>query len=201
MSQQPKWKLVANLGDVNPLDYGGYFVLVDETGVYCPEGEWLDPPVEGCETYTVRRFILDQCIYSHSTGILSDNRFHPESPAWFATPELHKLVRPQDSTYLTNLAKSYDMEVDELVGLFCSYDPIRRAEAYRMVGEYHGWENLDDYPLELSHDEAIERYTAMGVIKPMPIVGLPDTAPPGEASKADPLGDVFFLRPDLGGEG
>ena len=34
---QPKWQFVCNLGDVNPLDYGGFLVFKDETGAYCPE--------------------------------------------------------------------------------------------------------------------------------------------------------------------
>jgi len=29
---------VANLGDANPIDNGGFFVLRDTTGVYPPEG-------------------------------------------------------------------------------------------------------------------------------------------------------------------
>lgn len=36
-SNQPVWKFVANPGDANPIDHGGLFVLVDETGVYPPE--------------------------------------------------------------------------------------------------------------------------------------------------------------------
>ena len=40
-TKQPKWKLIAQLGDVNPIDYGGYFIYEDETGVYPPEGEKL----------------------------------------------------------------------------------------------------------------------------------------------------------------
>ncbi len=49
---QPKWKLLANLGDANPIDYGGYFVYRDETGVYRDEAEKLISPDEATITDT-----------------------------------------------------------------------------------------------------------------------------------------------------
>ena len=46
MTNQPSWKVIANLGDATPLEYGGAFLLVDETGVYCPELiVWDEPTV------------------------------------------------------------------------------------------------------------------------------------------------------------
>ena len=53
---QPQWKLVAQLGDVHPIDYGGCFVYVDETGVYDPEMEILDSPDNDNGTWTIHRF-------------------------------------------------------------------------------------------------------------------------------------------------
>ena len=81
---QPVWKLLANIGDVHPIEYGGYFVFVDETGVYPPEAELLISPDsdDAPEGWVAYRFILDPCTYVD--GILSDNHFHPELPAWFA---------------------------------------------------------------------------------------------------------------------
>ena len=49
---QPKWKLLANLGDANPIDYCGYFVYRDETGVYRDEAEKLISPDEATITDT-----------------------------------------------------------------------------------------------------------------------------------------------------
>lgn len=44
MTNQPSWKLLTNLGDVTPLEYGGAFLLVDETGVYDSElVVWEEP--------------------------------------------------------------------------------------------------------------------------------------------------------------
>lgn len=139
-TNQPVWKMIANLGDVNPLDYGGYFVYIDETGVYPPEAERLEESHKG---YEVHRFILDRCTYTN--GILSDNKFHPEHPAWFADD-------------IDSAASFVGQDAQELIDALCDPDPCMRAEAYRAIGDYHGWENLDSYPLHLTQEEAIEKY-------------------------------------------
>ena len=135
---QPVWKLVANLGDVNPLDYGGYFVYVDETGVYQPEAELLR---EYDESYTVHRFRLEQCTLTD--GILSDNSFHPSHPAWFADSLVS--IKVYGGT-------------EDLIPLLCSADPIQRAIAYQAIGDYHGFENLDSYTITLTRKEVKKRY-------------------------------------------
>lgn len=162
MALQPKWKFIDNLGDANPLEHGGYFVFIDETGVYPPEAEYLVVLDESDDPkYKAYRFSLEKCTYIN--GILSDNSFHPLYPAWFATPEAQRAERPQDTTYLKNVSDCHGIEEQELIRLFCSDDPLERADAYRSVGEYHGFENFDNYPLELRKREARKRYKAMGI--------------------------------------
>ena len=153
---QPKWRAVAQLGDVNPLDSGGYWVFVDETGEYAPEAELLEVPDSDDGEYVAYRFILENCTYIN--GILSDNQFHPEKPAWFAGTKRERKERPQDSTYLKNIADFIGMTVNELAKQFRSGDPIERAQAWRAVGEYHGFLNLDEYPLTMTRREARLRY-------------------------------------------
>lgn len=157
MSAQPKWKCIAKLGDVNPL-YGGYYVFQDESGVYTPEAEYVVCVDEENERgpYHVYRFILDRCTYVN--GVLSDNRYHPDHAAWFARPESERATRPQDTTYLSNVARSTGLSVEVLISCLTSDDPIQRAHAYRDIGEYHGFENLDCCPLVLSADEVSARY-------------------------------------------
>ena len=152
---QPKWKFIANLGDVNPLDHGGYFVFEDESGVYPPEAELLEAPEDDGGEYVVYRFALEPCTFID--GVLSDNRFHPDFPAWFAKPEAQRADRPQDTTYLSNVARCSGTTLEELVALFTSTDPCKRAIAWREIGMYHGFENLDSYPLKLSRAEAKAR--------------------------------------------
>ncbi len=164
---QPIWKRIANLGDVNPLDYGGFFVLVDETGVYPPEVEVLDVDDNAFDhnnedkgKWTVYRFILEPCTFIN--GILSDNKFHPDHPAWFATPENERAEGRNSTTWLKNLIEfcGNDDDGEELIRRFCSDDPLERADAWRVVGDYHGYHELDHYPLEFtSRIEVEKRYS------------------------------------------
>lgn len=151
---QPQWKLVAQLGDVNPIDYGGLFVYIDETNTYSPEMERLEMVTEpdtdddGNEidgVWETRRVVLDRCTFID--GVLSDNPFHPSHAAWFA-----------DS--ISDVASYVGMTVEELISDFCSTDPVRLAYAYRAIGDFHGWGNLDSYPNEWSSREELEtRYS------------------------------------------
>lgn len=155
---QPTWKFIANLGDVNPIDYGGLFVFEDTTGVYPPEAEYLECPEsdDRNEVYYVYRFSLDKCSYVN--GVLSDNKYHPELSAWWAKPESEKLTRPQDTTYLSLMSETMGIDEDEYIRLFTSGYPLERAQAYRDIGVYHGFDNLDSYPLILSRNEVCKRY-------------------------------------------
>lgn len=143
MSKQPEWKLLANLGDVNPIDYGGYFVYVDETGVYPPEVEYLESPDDddAPEGWTVYRFILEPCTYQE--GILSDNPYHPMHAVWFADK-------------LSDLASFVEQSELDLINQFVSDNPIDRARAWRIVGDYFGYHELDSYPLTFHNREEIE---------------------------------------------
>lgn len=165
---QPIWELIGQLGDAHPIDHGGYFVIRDTTGVYPEEAELLlppadDDPLKEYGTYHVYRFILDRCTYID--GILSDNKYHPAHPAWWAKPESGKKERPQDTTYLSNICATMDIEESELIRMFCSEDALERAQAYRAVGECHGFDNLDNYPLELRRWEVKKRYRKFGWLK------------------------------------
>lgn len=129
---QPKWKYIDNFGDVNFLDYGGALLYEDATGIYPPELEVIQEPNEGeKEIYRVYRFSLD--------------RLEPDQEEWF-----HK--------DLSRAASCAGMDPDELREWFCSGDLRKRALAYMTVGDYHGYDNLDAYPLELTAKEAKKRY-------------------------------------------
>jgi hypothetical protein len=123
MTQQPIWKAVANLGDVNPEAYASAFVLVDQTGVYDPEIDCFEPPDGDAHHWERYRWILDPCTYRD--GILSDNPYHPELPAWWA----------QD---LSSVAYTCSMKESDLINLLCSDDPITRARGYLVVAAHWG---------------------------------------------------------------
>lgn len=131
MTNQPEWKCVANLGDATPWDYGGAFVMVDQTGVYCPELWLFDADDEPVTEYQV---LLEPCTYRN--GILSDNKYHPEYQVWFGEPER-----------IASMARSADLQEQELLDDFCSDDPIERAHAYRVVCDHYGAFKFDQYPI------------------------------------------------------
>jgi len=138
-------KVIAALGDKNPHTYGGGFVWMDETGKrpqveYLPHG-YEDEDEAKTLSRPMYRFDIDKCTFID--GVLSDNQFHPNHAAWWA-----------DS--LDAMANTYGVTAADLVALFCSDDPLIRAQAYVMLGEYFGFENLDEYPLEYTGDEAEE---------------------------------------------
>lgn len=143
---QPQWQIVANLGDETPLDHGGLFVLVDKTGVYTPEVENLDVIDDGGPPrWIVNRIILEQCTFID--GVLSDNKFHPDSSVWFSD-DLDAVA-----SYIG--AESKQVLIDQL----CSADPIERAHAYRAMADYHGYYNFSgDGDLYTSKFELMNHY-------------------------------------------
>lgn len=143
MSNQPKWECVAQLGDTDPIEYGGYWVLRDATGVYCEEAEVLEEVEGEGEKREVYRFILEKCTFQN--GILSDNKFHPDHPVWFAKD-------------LDKIAECSDYPLENLIQDFCSDDCVKRAWAYRAVYYYHGLINFDEYPLKLWTRQCRKRY-------------------------------------------
>ena len=125
-------KCIANIGDVNPLEHGGFFVLVDDNGN--TEFESIERSYNDEKVWIVRTGNLDRCTYVN--GILSDNPYHPNSEVWFS-----------------KLAKEYP----NLIDFVCSEDPVERALGYEMVASYYGWDELCYYPWIIDKEEAKER--------------------------------------------
>jgi len=140
---QPKWRLIANIGDEDALDYGAILVWVDDTGVYPPEVECFDPEVEPGQKVEVFRFVLEPCTYID--GILSDNPFHPGFAAWFADG-------------LKGTAETCGATEAEFIEALTGTDIIAKARAWHDIGSVHGFRNLDDYPLQLTRQELCRRY-------------------------------------------
>ena len=144
-TNQPEWRCIGGIGDVNPIDYGGGFVFVDDSGVYPPELEWIEPPDEsgwrgGFGPWTIYRCTLYRCTFIG--GILSDNKYHPECAAWFADGII---------------ARRFECDGNDLIEDITSDDPMRLAFAYWDVACSEGWENLNHYPLELRLREIRKR--------------------------------------------
>lgn len=191
---QPKWKFVANLGDTHPISYGGYFIFIDETGVYPPQAEKLEEPADhdvqkeederwklerrlerefeknnpdlgemACEQYVqaeiakqfksklrwrVYRFMLEPCTYIN--GVLSDNKFHPDKAAWFAD-SIEEIARCSGQPDVRAF-------ISAMTGDSSESNLTAKAFAWIAIGEHFGFDNLDNYPLELTRAEVEERY-------------------------------------------
>lgn len=133
-TQQPNWKLVANLGDVNVAEYGGFLVYVDTTGVYAPEVEMYEAKDD--ETGgMMSRFILER---------------NPAGEWWFDK--------------LQDVANSCGQEVAEYKSDLASGDPIKVASVYRDVVAYFGAYEFDQYPVTLTEKEAQKRYAKVKTV-------------------------------------
>ena len=159
-TKQPKWRFLANLGDVNPF-ISAALVFIDMTGVYEPEivlfGEHdmeetpddrLDYGEKEVEKYRVHRFSLDRCsMQGAKWETLSDNRFHSDKPAWFADK-------------LSQVADSVGAEVEELSKRLLSNDPLERAQSYIDMANYFGCHEFDSEPCLMTRGEIRRRYRA-----------------------------------------
>ena len=150
---QPKWKFVCNLGDINVIDNSGFFIYVDETGTYDPEGEMLIPPMDddSRQEWYIYRFALGRCI--KLDGYLLPFAYQRDWP--------HDILKYEEwfAADLNDVAQCNGVSLEQLEDLFCSANPIDRAWAWRSIGEFWGFNNLDDYPLILSSEiEVRKRY-------------------------------------------
>jgi hypothetical protein len=152
-TKQPIWKFLANLGDASPIEHGGYFVYRDETGVYPEEAEFFGPDDDGDEKskYTIYRFSLERL--KLKDGYLVPARYDSSWP--------HPVERYDEWFHkdLEGVANAHGTSKEILEQMFISPDPLTRALGYRIIGSYHGFENLDHYPLtNKSKSDVKERY-------------------------------------------
>ncbi len=143
-TKQPKWKFVANLGDVNYIQEGGLFVYIDETGVYAPEMVKIYPIDNKTGKCEIRRVILDKCTFEN--GVLSDNPYHKDKPAWF-------------STGINSVPRFGGYTTATFIGYLTGDNIPDRAIAWQLIGDYFGWENLDSYPSFMTAEEFNSRYS------------------------------------------
>jgi hypothetical protein len=128
-------KLVASIGDVNPLQYGGALIFK------------VSGPHKGIAAYE-----LD--VLSETKGEGEDierhtiplEDFDPED--WYADN-------------LESVANYTGISVDELLEAGKSADPVQRAWFYKALADYHGIINFDEYPVKFTQSEAKRKYRAM----------------------------------------
>lgn len=142
---QPIWKKYKSLGDVG-------VIYRDTTGVYAPEAEvWQEYEDGGKTRFQVYRFSLDR---------LSLHRGKPVPYGFHKCVDLPHPIEQYEEWFskdLDDIARSSGTTKAALARDLCSRDPLRRFWAYHAIGSHHGWENFDQYPLDISEDEAREQ--------------------------------------------
>lgn len=142
---QPEWKLIYST------DYSAVFE--DKTGVYDPEMEIAQEFDEG--KFLAFRFALPRLkrVRHAGTDYIVSERWDESWPHYIGDYEEWFMKN------LTGVADSVGMSKKELVDALLSADVPQRAMAYESIGGYHGYSNLDQYPLELSEEELDERWS------------------------------------------
>lgn len=150
-------KPLANLGDVDYIEHGGFFVFEstppdlpcieilvepDEDG---PQ-EWLSYLIEmEPHTYTADGQDLPT---NFTSGILSDNQFHKSTAAWYAD-DLESVAETTD----------YPNGVAGLRTDLCSGKPEIQAGAYQALVSYYGPYEFDQSPEVFTQQQAEKLYS------------------------------------------
>lgn len=132
-------KILGNLGDAHPFDYGGFIVyeLHDRGKRYLGAEFWhepLDPRniPEGAEEepeYTVYAFSIEE-----------------------------NVKRDLDWVDWRRIAEFAGLPQEEIDRMSTSEDPLERAELYRTVGDYYGFQELHSRPLHFTREEMEARW-------------------------------------------
>lgn len=134
-TKQPAWFCVDNLGDVNPLEHGGQFLMIDRRGVYSPELWVWDP-----DKMSLHSIGLDRC---HKTGNgVGENEYFPNYQSWFG-----------DIKNIKSVCDSCGWKQSEFIGSLVNSDPSVRARAYYDIALTHGIENFDSEPEKYAEAE------------------------------------------------
>jgi hypothetical protein len=145
---QPIWKRLWST------DYSQVFE--DETGAYEPEMEIAQEyeTPKGRTKFMVYRFSLDKLklVPEGNKAYLVPGRYDESWPhplksyeEWFAKD-------------LKSVARSIGGDEMDLAKAFTSDDVQDRASAYEPVGGYHGFDNLDSDPRDLTEKELNKRW-------------------------------------------
>ena len=152
MTEQPVWKLLANLGDASPVDYAGLFVYADASGVYPEESEKLVSPDSDSGEWIVYRYSINRLEQYGADSILIPYGFSTRQDLPYPIETYSEWFNSD----LASVASFIGSDVITLRNQFCSSDPLERARAYEAIGDYHGFENLDSYPLQFTNRAEVE---------------------------------------------
>lgn len=138
-TNQPSYFCVENQGDVDPLNHGGVFVLVDRRGIYDPQ-LWVWEP----DSSRMVSFDMPRCFpIKGDPDSIGSNRYHPDLPEWFGTVK-----------ELESVASTCGKTPHVLRSQLCAPDPCERARGYYDLFCCYGAMNFDTQPWSPTWKEA-----------------------------------------------
>lgn len=144
MSQtlQPSYWCIENLGDVDPVQYGGKFVCIDRRGIYAPIMLILQEKERGKKVRLCHEIELERCFIVRDSGGemkgVGANHYHAHMTEWFGGYS--------DLEGVASFA-GYNSE-KALAELLASQNVLDRAQAYGSVVDYFGAHQFDQEPRE-----------------------------------------------------
>lgn len=133
MSKQEKWRVVA-VDDSS-------CVFVDDNGSDNSVMEVVEDLPIGKTLY---RFNIDRLTTYQGCLVTCHIAALAQDPKGLPHP-----IEKYNEWFFDSLEKVgtfVSLELAEIVALLCHEDPIQRSIAYRAIGDYHGFLNLDHYP-------------------------------------------------------
>lgn len=146
MSNNDKLQVLGSVGDVNPIEYGGGYILRNDADDR-PCLEYFD----GLESVVTKAWDvdIDDTAQTDKIKIRLYNADLETSGERFMS-DLDWVDWSGIASYTGTPIEHYTASV---------LDDLRtRAQAACDVASFHGWENLDSYPLELTLTELIARW-------------------------------------------
>lgn len=155
-----KVKYLGNLGDVNPIEHGGYFIYqtTRDNGEIEYHAEKLDSPEEDIlgATWRVYRFTLDR---QKLVRLESMDRPYLVPYSWNDTYPHY--ISKYEEWFVKSLGEVASYVGSTKKGLelvLTSDDPLQLAWAYQCIGDFHGWANLNADCFLLTKKEVKQRY-------------------------------------------
>jgi hypothetical protein len=138
---QPKWKIIGGVGDINPLDFDGGFVYIDETGIYDPEIVYFEPASdEQWEKFSNEGKEDELPVLVYRVIIENDS-----SKEWWYKD-------------LDEIQSYAGWSKESLKQVIKERNPLHMAALYMDLIRYYGAEEFDSYPIKMTVKEAEEKY-------------------------------------------
>lgn len=123
-------QIIGNLGDENPLEYGGhivYRVYDPKNGTRWIRGEYWSEPIN--DIFLVYQWDVEKDV-----------------------------LRDLNWVEWNDVARHEGIGLEELKRMANSEEILKRARVYEMVGQFYGFDNLDGYREYFSRDEIEKRW-------------------------------------------